>query len=61
MTTWPLGDRIKRNEDPLLLTGRALFGMSFDQTPWLETHQCIHVELFPHGVFHAENVGEVWL
>ena len=32
--------------------------MSLDEAfPWPEDYQCMHVKLFPHGVFHAENVG----
>jgi hypothetical protein len=36
----------------------AALGMSMDEAfPWPEAYQCMHVKLFPHGVFHAENVG----
>ena len=36
----------------------AAIGMSLDEAfPWPADYQCMHVKLFPHGVFHAENVG----
>ena len=28
-----------------------------DLMPWPDDYQVMHVKLFPHGVFHAENVG----
>ena len=52
-----------RQASPLTIPGRlefveAAIGMSLDEAfPWPADYQCMHVKLFPHGVFHAENVG----
>ncbi len=51
MAAQPLGDRIKRNEDPLLLTGRALF---IDD---LELPEMVHVAFLRSPYAHAHIRG----
>src|SRR5919112_1426356 len=53
MTTQALGERIKRNEDPRLLTGRALFVDDIDLSRALEREGVI-------AVYTAEDLGDYW-
>src|ERR671921_324183 len=53
MTTQALGERIKRNEDPRLLTGRALFVDDIDVSRALEREGVI-------AVYTAEDLGDYW-
>ena len=76
MTTQPLGQRIKRNEDPRLLTGRALFVDDIDLPDMLHVafvrSQHAHARLLGIdtsqalqregvvAIYTAEDLGEYW-
>ncbi|HEX6899349.1 MAG TPA: xanthine dehydrogenase family protein molybdopterin-binding subunit [Thermoanaerobaculia bacterium] len=76
MTTQPLGERIKRNEDPRLLTGRALFVDDIDLPDMLHVafvrSQHAHARLLGIdasqalkregvvAVYTAEDLGDYW-
>jgi kynurenine formamidase len=54
----PFNTNVRRARPDLIPAVEAAIGMSIDEAfPWPEDYQCMHVKLFPKGVFHAENVG----
>jgi kynurenine formamidase len=54
----PFNTNVRKARPDLVPEVEAALGMSMDEAfPWPEAYQCMHVKLFPHGVFHAENVG----
>jgi kynurenine formamidase len=54
----PFNTNVRKARPDLIPEVEAALGMSLDEAfPWPEDYQCMHVKLFPHGVFHAENVG----
>jgi arylformamidase len=54
----PFNTNVRKARPDLVPEVEAAIGMSMDEAfPWPEDYQCMHVKLFPHGVFHAENVG----
>ncbi|HSK78629.1 MAG TPA: cyclase family protein, partial [Thermoanaerobaculia bacterium] len=54
----PFNTNVRKARPDLIPRVEAAIGMSLEEAfPWPEDYQCMHVKLFPHGVFHAENVG----
>jgi len=54
----PFNTNVRKARPDMVPQVEAALGMSMDEAfPWPEAYQCMHVKLFPHGVFHAENVG----
>jgi len=54
----PFNTNVRKARPDLVPEVEAAIGMSIDEAfPWPEDYQCMHVKMFPHGVFHAENVG----
>lgn len=54
----PWNTNVRKARPDLIPEVEAALGMSLDEAfPWPADYQCMHVKLFPHGVFHAENVG----
>ena len=54
----PWNTNVRKARPDLIPEVEAAIGMSLDEAfPWPADYQCMHVKLFPHGVFHAENVG----
>ncbi|HBL31437.1 MAG TPA: cyclase [Acidobacteria bacterium] len=54
----PFNTNVRKARPDLIPEVEAAIGMPLDQAfPWPKDYQCMHVKLFPHGVFHAENVG----
>jgi arylformamidase len=54
----PFNTNVRRARPDLIPEVEKVIGMSIDEAfPWPADYQCMHVKLFPHGVFHAENVG----
>ncbi|HXU31829.1 MAG TPA: cyclase family protein, partial [Thermoanaerobaculia bacterium] len=49
---------VRKARPDLIPEVEAAIGMTLEEAfPWPADYQCMHVKLFPHGVFHAENVG----
>ena len=54
----PFNTNVRRARPDLIPAVEKVIGMSIDEAfPWPEDYQCMHVKLFPKGVFHAENIG----
>lgn len=54
----PFNTNVRKARPDLIPEVEAALGRSLDEAfPWPKDYQCMHVQLFPHGVFHAENVG----
>lgn len=54
----PFNTNVRKARPDLVSEVEAAIGMSLeDAFPWPRDYQCMHIKLFPHGVFHAENVG----
>jgi len=54
----PFNTNVRKARPDLIPEVEAAIGRSLEEAfPWPEDYQCMHVQLFPHGVFHAENVG----
>jgi arylformamidase len=54
----PFNTNVRKARPDLIPEVEKAIGMSIDEAfPWPQDYQCMHVKLFPHGVFHAENVG----
>jgi len=54
----PWNTNVRKARPDLIPEVEAAIGMSLHEAfPWPADYQCMHVKLFPHGVFHAENLG----
>ena len=54
----PFNTNVRKARPDLIPEVEAAIGQSLeDAFPWPKDYQCMHIQLFPHGVFHAENVG----
>ena len=54
----PFNTNVRKARPDLIPEVEKVIGMSIDEAfPWPADYQCMHVKLFPRGVFHAENVG----
>jgi kynurenine formamidase len=54
----PFNTNVRKARPDLIPEVEKAIGKSLAEAmPWPEDYQCMHIKLFPHGVFHAENVG----
>ena len=54
----PFNTNVRRARPDLIPEVEQALGQSLDDAfPWPRDYQCMHIRLFPRGVFHAENVG----
>lgn len=57
-TDHPFNTKVREARPDLIPDVEAAIGMSMDDAfPWMEDYQCTHIQLFPRGVFHIENLG----
>lgn len=54
----PFNTNVRKARPDLIPEVERAIGKSLAEAmPWPDDYQCMHIKLFPHGVFHAENVG----